>query len=92
MALIIAMASLSLLQDTIADNTNHSLAISGLSSDTTYHLQVRSTDTSGNDAISGDNTFTTVSLPEDNTPGDTDKVNNINADPKYLISTSGLDR
>ena len=56
--------------DTSADETRHSLTLSGLSHDTTYHFQVKSTDASGNEAISGDQTFTTttVSLPADNTP------------------------
>ena len=42
--------------------TNHSLDLSGLSPNTTYHFRVRSSDTSGNLATSGDFTFTTAAL------------------------------
>ncbi len=42
-------------------STTHSLTITGLSSGTTYHYRVRSTDSQGNIATSGDFTFTTVS-------------------------------
>jgi len=39
--------------------TSHSRTLSGLSAATTYHYQVRSSDAEGNEAISGDGTFTT---------------------------------
>ncbi|MBW8041263.1 MAG: hypothetical protein FVQ85_14840, partial [Planctomycetes bacterium] len=39
--------------------TSHSTVLTGLSLSTTYHFRVKSTDTSGNDSTSGDNTFTT---------------------------------
>ena len=48
--------------DAIADKTSHSLTLSDLSPDTTYHFQVKSTDASGNETVSGDQTFTTYSL------------------------------
>ena len=41
----------------------HSSTLAGLMSNTTYHYQVRSTDSSGNLATSTDATFTTASLP-----------------------------
>jgi hypothetical protein len=40
--------------------TGHSEALSGLSSSTLYHYRVHSADASGNQAVSGDFTFTTV--------------------------------
>lgn len=46
--------------------TSHSLALSGLSGNTTYHYRVRSTDWAGNRATSGDFTFQTAIA--DNTP------------------------
>jgi hypothetical protein len=39
---------------------NHSVALSGLSANTTYHYRVRSRDAAGNLAVSGDYTFTTA--------------------------------
>ena len=47
--------------DNTADRTSHSLALSGLSSATTYHFKVKSEDATGNEAISNDKTFVTVS-------------------------------
>jgi len=40
--------------------TSHSVAVTGLSANTLYHYQVRSTDASGNLATSSDYTFTTA--------------------------------
>lgn len=48
-------------------STTHSLTITGLSSGTTYHYRVRSTDSQGNIATSGDFTFTTVSASSSTT-------------------------
>jgi RHS repeat-associated protein len=42
--------------------TAHSQALSGLTSDTEYHYQIRSKDSAGNLAVSGDLTFRTGSL------------------------------
>src|SRR5262249_24959017 len=42
--------------------TAHSQALSGLTSDTDYHYQIRSKDSAGNLAVSGDLTFRTSSL------------------------------
>lgn len=50
--------------------TSHSLPLSGLTPDTTYHYRVKSTDASGNQVVSGDNTFTTaVDAPPGNVSG-----------------------
>jgi lysophospholipase L1-like esterase len=43
-----------------ASVTNHSLTLSGLAGNTTYHYQVASTDTFGQTASSQDDTFTTI--------------------------------
>ncbi len=43
--------------------TSHSQALSGLSGGTTYHYRVKSKDAAGNQAVSGDSTFTTSSPP-----------------------------
>ena len=40
--------------------TSHSVSLTGLSQDTTYHYRVSSRDSSGNISYSSDNTFTTV--------------------------------
>ncbi len=45
----------------------HSITLSGLSADTTYHYRVRSVDASGNHVVSPDETFTTLELPTDQT-------------------------
>ncbi|GAB4388021.1 MAG: hypothetical protein Kow0025_04900 [Thermodesulfovibrionales bacterium] len=42
--------------------TNHSVSISGLSSHSSYHFRVRSADAAGNEAVSGDNVFSTSNL------------------------------
>jgi len=42
--------------------TSHSVALTGLSSSTTYHFRVKSADASGNESISQDNTFTTAAV------------------------------
>lgn len=45
--------------------TSHSVALSGLMVSTTYHYRVVSKDTNGNQATSGDSTFTTSAPPPD---------------------------
>ncbi|HTK04833.1 MAG TPA: fibronectin type III domain-containing protein [Candidatus Eisenbacteria bacterium] len=40
--------------------TSHSVPLSGLSENTLYHFRVRSADAASNEAVSGDNTFTTL--------------------------------
>lgn len=47
--------------------TAHSIALTGLSADTTYHYRVRSIDAAGNSSSSSDLTFRTVALPTDTT-------------------------
>ena len=47
------------ISDTAADKTSHSLTLSGLSPETEYHFKIKSTDNAGNEAVSGDNNFTT---------------------------------
>jgi len=44
--------------------TSHSLAVSGLLENTTYHFRVTSADASGNTTVSGDNTFVTLAPPD----------------------------
>ncbi len=49
--------------------TSHSVTLTGLTDDSTYHYQVRSTDDDGNPAATGDLTFTTATVPPpDTTP------------------------
>ncbi|MFA5128970.1 MAG: fibronectin type III domain-containing protein [Patescibacteria group bacterium] len=48
--------------------TSHSLVISGLLGNTTYHFRVTSADSSGNAAVSGDDTFTTLAPPDSDPP------------------------
>src|SRR5262249_8109607 len=43
--------------------TNHSVQLLNLTANQTYHYRVRSTDTSGNTAVSGDFTLTTSAAP-----------------------------
>lgn len=43
--------------------TGHSQGISGLTASTLYHYRVVSSDSSGNQGVSGDNTFTTLAPP-----------------------------
>ena len=48
--------------------TSHSVSLSGLEPDTTYHYRVKSKDTSGNEATSEDKSFTTLALPDTTLP------------------------
>jgi hypothetical protein len=48
--------------------TSHSLILTGLNSNTLYHYQVKSSDSSNNTANSNDLTFTTDVITPDNTP------------------------
>ncbi len=41
-------------------STSHSMALSGLTANTVYHYRVHSSDASGNDGVSADNTLTTA--------------------------------
>lgn len=49
--------------------TSHSVSLSGLESNTTYHYRAKSTDAIGNEATSEDETFTTSALPDTTPPG-----------------------
>ncbi len=44
--------------------TGHSLTLSGLAASTAYHYRVKSRDPSGSEAVSGDQTFTTLMAEE----------------------------
>jgi chitodextrinase len=46
----------------------HSMTISGLTPGTLYNFRVRSTDAAGNEAVSGNNTFTTLNVPDNEKP------------------------
>jgi hypothetical protein len=49
-------------------NTSHSVALSGLDAETTYHYRVASVDPAGNAATSSDQTFTTAATPDTTDP------------------------
>lgn len=42
--------------------TSHSVSVTGLDPDSTYHFSVKSKDLAGNEAVSGDYTFTTIDV------------------------------
>lgn len=98
-----AYGSLTALNSTMT--TNHSQTISGLSSNTAYHYQVRSKDASGNLATSTNQTFTTPAAPADTTapiisslsvaPSSTSAIftwnTNEAATSKIYYSTSSVD-
>ena len=48
--------------------TSHRVYLNGVTTDTTYHYRVKSKDASGNEAVSGDYTFTTVTLADNPSP------------------------
>jgi chitodextrinase/peptidoglycan hydrolase-like protein with peptidoglycan-binding domain len=50
-------------------STGHSISLVGLSSGALYHFRLRSTDGSGNTAMSFDQTFTTLFAPDTTPPG-----------------------
>ncbi len=50
-----------------SSNTSHSIALSGLAEDTTYHYQIESKDNNGNSILSADLTFTTETETTNNT-------------------------
>lgn len=52
----------------------HSITLASLSPDTLYHFRVRSEDIEGNEAVSTDYTFTTLSKEEDILPPKTDET------------------
>ncbi len=54
--------------DVTADNTTHSVVLSGLTNGTDYHFRVISADAVPNSSTSGDNTFTTVTTIDTTAP------------------------
>ncbi len=54
--------------DGVADLTSHSVALSGLASATEYHYRILSSDVLGNGTVSGDNTFTTLTVADTTAP------------------------
>ncbi len=57
------------------DNLEHSLKLTGLNSETTYHYQVKSTDPAGNENISENYEFTTFeNSNEDSVSGDSENI------------------
>jgi phosphodiesterase/alkaline phosphatase D-like protein len=67
--------------------TAHSAQLTGLSPNTTYHYQVRSRDSAGNQANGGDRTFTTTPIPDTTAPLITNIVKNgENSSTKQLIT------
>ncbi len=69
---------------TVVDKTNslftaHQLILSGLKPGTMYHFRIRSADNSGNQAVSGDFTFTTLKLPDKISPAN---VRNFKAEAR----------
>jgi hypothetical protein len=48
--------------------TNHSVTLTNLNPETTYHFRVKSKDSAANEATSGDRTFTTLALPDTTPP------------------------
>jgi len=62
--------------------TNHSVTLSGLTAGSVYHFRVHSKDSAGNEAQSGDSTFTTAS-PAANAIATTG--------PTYYVATNGDD-
>lgn len=65
--------------------TNHSANITGLSANTGYHFQVRSSDNDGNTAYSSDNTFLTSSGSTGNPDDDPDQNSGTGSPPKTRI-------
>ena len=89
-----AYGSLPVPADPTADNTSHSVTISGLTSGTTYHFRALSTDSSFNAGISGDNSFDTVVVLDiiDPPPASfTTSSTIVNSDSYTISGTAGAD-
>lgn len=70
----------------------HSVTLASLSPDTLYHFRVRSEDIEGNEAVSTDNTFTTLSKEEEVLPPKTDDtISDGIIPPMELKLASGKD-
>jgi peptidoglycan/xylan/chitin deacetylase (PgdA/CDA1 family) len=65
--------------------TNHSVALTGLAANTTYHYRVISKDAAGNTATSGDFTFTTTGTTTTPKPGDIDGNGVVNDDDATIM-------
>ncbi len=63
--------------------TEHTVTITGLEEGTTYHFEVTSTDSSGNDSTSADNTFTTE---DDASPTNVSSVDVTESDESITIT------
>lgn len=69
---------------------NHSIALSGLSANTTYNYRVRSTDAAGNEKVSGNYTFKTLA---NNSPIVIDNSSsNFSASANWTLATSATDK
>jgi len=77
--------------DATADNTNHSIAITGLSADTTYHFRVLSNDASANAGVSEDNIFTTTDTTAPDVPVITTASVTVDADTYTIAGTVAND-
>jgi hypothetical protein len=80
--------------DITADNTSHSVVLSGLTSGTTYHFRVISTDGASNTGTSGDNTFDTTVVADSSappTPSITTGTATVNSDSYTISGTAGAD-
>lgn len=63
--------------------TSHSILLTDLTSGTTYHFQVLSTDASSNQAFSSDDTFTT---DDDDAPGNVSNLSIVEGDEELTLS------
>ena len=75
----------------IIDKTNslwtaHQILLEGLEPGTTYHFRIRSTDNFGNQVISRDYTFTTLSLPDNIPPANVRNFKAEGRDKEILLS------
>lgn len=79
-----AYGSVATLNSTL--QTAHSQILSGLQPSTTYYYRVKSTDISGNQAVSGNNSFLTNSSADITPPGDIQDFTALGNDGKITLS------
>ncbi len=74
--------------------TSHSVNLTNLATNTTYHFRARSKDASGNEAISQDYTFTTLSTykPEDINQDGTVNTQDLQAAANQILGTQSWPR